>query len=140
MNKVIIYTSPDGNLCVVHPAPDISLEEVIACSVPEGVEAQVIDAADLPQDRYFRNAWKNNDTGIEIDVPAAQEVQRNQWRKLRKAKLADLDMEVMKAMEKGDTKRRNEIAEMKQALRDVTLSPLPNTLEEIKTTIPEILL
>jgi len=45
----------------------------------------------------------------------------------------------MRAVESGNTALQKEIAAKKQALRDVTKTELPNTLEEIKATWPEIL-
>jgi hypothetical protein len=45
----------------------------------------------------------------------------------------------MRAVEAGDIDLQKEIASKKQALRDVTKTELPNTLEGIKNTWPEIL-
>lgn len=49
------------------------------------------------------------------------------------------DVSFMRAVEQGDTAKQTEIAALKQLLRDVTTTPLPNTLPEIKATWPEIL-
>ena len=141
MSKIIIYQDTDGSTCVVHPAPGIALKTVIATSVPDGAEYEVLEDAQLPQDRYFRDAWKLENGEVAIDIEAAKEVQRNVWRKLRAPKLGALDMELMRAIENGmSTSKRNEIAERKQALRDITTTPLPDDLEAIRTTIPEPLL
>jgi hypothetical protein len=45
----------------------------------------------------------------------------------------------MRAVESGNTELQQEIAAKKQALRDVTKTELPDTLEGIKNTWPEIL-
>lgn len=139
MSKVIIYSEADGNVCVIHPTGEVSLEGCIA-AVPEGRPYQIVDKETLPSDRYFRAAWRPAPGGVDIDIEAAKEVQRNRWRRMREPKLAALDLEVMKAVERGDARRRREVADMKQALRDITTTPLPDDLDEIRNTIPEPLL
>lgn len=138
MQQVITYQTPEG-LAVVYPTGEIPLEEVIAREVPEGVSHAVINSEELP-DRYFREAWEyHGPTGAKVNIEKAKEVQRNVWRRMREKKFAVLDLEVMKAVERGDAKRRNALADKKQALRDVTEHPLPDNPEEIKNTIPDIL-
>jgi len=138
MSKVIIYQ--DGaDLCVVHPAPGVDIDRVMQ-TIPEGVEAQVVDADSIPSDRYFREAWSVRDGRVEIDIEGAKDVQRNVWRRMRGPMLTKLDMEVMKSVERGDAKRRRELSDQKQALRDVTETELPDDLDAIRNTIPEILL
>ena len=62
MTKVIIYPNGQGGVCVVTPTPDalqfMSIEEIAAKDVPQGIEYKIIDASELPQDRTFRNAWE----------------------------------------------------------------------------------
>lgn len=50
MAKVITYRDGAGNLVVVSPAPDcgLSIEEIAAKDVPEGVAFQIVDASTLP--------------------------------------------------------------------------------------------
>lgn len=136
-----VITYQEGDIvAVVYPSPGVSIEDAVAASVPEGVPFSVVNAEDLP-DRYFRDAWEfNGPTGAKVNVEKAKEVQRNVWRRIRASKLEALDLEVIKAVERGDAKRRNAIAAEKQALRDVTGHPLPDDLEGIKATIPDILI
>jgi hypothetical protein len=139
MPKIIIYRS-GTNLCVVHPAPGVKIERAMQ-DVPEGVEAQVVDSETLPSDRYFRQAWEFDAVaGVKVNVEKAKEVQRDVWRKLRAPRLAELDTQVIRAVERGDAKRRTELSAIKQSLRDVTEIELPDDLESIRNTIPEILL
>jgi len=141
MSKVITYSTPDGGVAVVYPATDsLTLEEIADKDLPAGVSRAFVEASELP-DRYFRNAWEyDGPKGAKINIEKAKEVQRNHWRKLREPKLAELDIEVMKAVEGGNTAKRKEVADRKQALRDVTDQPLPDDPAAIKATIPEILL
>jgi hypothetical protein len=138
MKKAIIYQTADG-IAVIHPAEGVAAEDCIK-DVPEGAAHKIIDASELPADRYFRRAWKFADSGVQVDIETAKEVQRDKWRAMRAPKLAALDTDVMKAVERGDAKRRNALADQKQALRDVTETELPNDLDAIRNTIPEILM
>ena len=60
MNQRIIYPTPDGGVAILVPIPDcgLTLDEIIAKDVPPGVPYKIIDAADIPADRTFRNAWE----------------------------------------------------------------------------------
>lgn len=59
MDKRIIYPTPDGGVAVIVPAPGcgLTIEQIAAKDVPPGVNYQIVDAADIPADRTFRNAW-----------------------------------------------------------------------------------
>jgi hypothetical protein len=58
-DKRIIYPTDDGGVAVIVPAPGCGLtaEEVARKDVPAGKPYQIIDVADVPSDRTFRNAW-----------------------------------------------------------------------------------
>ncbi len=58
-DKRIIYPTDDGGVAVIVPAPEcgLTLEEIARKDVPFGKPYQIIDAADVPSDRTFRNAW-----------------------------------------------------------------------------------
>lgn len=60
MNQRVIYPTPDGGVAILVPIADcgLTLEEIIAKDVPPGVPYKIIDAADIPADRTFRNAWE----------------------------------------------------------------------------------
>ena len=84
------------------------------------IHGDIRDAASLtvPADRTFRGAWSLNGDVVEIDMPAARKIHRDNLRAERAPKLANLDVAYMKALEQsGDTAA---IAAQKQALRDVT--------------------
>ena len=61
MNQRIIYPTDDGGVAVIVPAPEYlethTIEELAAKDVPEGKPYQIVDVADIPTDRTFRNAW-----------------------------------------------------------------------------------
>lgn len=58
MNQRIIYPTPEGGVAVIIPNGELSIEEVAAKDVPEGVPYQIVDASEIPSDRTFRNAWE----------------------------------------------------------------------------------
>ena len=60
MNQRIIYPNDEGGVSIIVPAPDcgLSIEEIAAKDVPEGKPFKIIDTADVPTDRTFRNAWE----------------------------------------------------------------------------------
>lgn len=60
MNQRVIYPTPDGGVAILMPIADcgLTLDEIIAKDVPPGVPYKIIDAADIPTDRTFRNAWE----------------------------------------------------------------------------------
>jgi hypothetical protein len=77
---------------------------------------------------------------IIVNPDKAKAIWKDKWREARKPLLASLDIEFMKAVESADAERQAEIASRKQALRDVTSTPIDgNTPEEIKAVWPEIL-
>jgi hypothetical protein len=65
MNQRIIYPNDNGGVSILIPAPECllehTIEEIAAKDVPHGKPYKIVDVADIPTDRTFRNAW-------EIDV------------------------------------------------------------------------
>ena len=59
-NPRIIYSTPEGGVAIIIPAPDcgLTVEEIAAKDVPAGVPFRIVDATDIPSDRTFRNAWE----------------------------------------------------------------------------------
>lgn len=59
MTKRIIYKTSDGGVAVIVPAPNcgLTIQEIALKDVPHGVAYEIVDAADIPEDRTFRNAW-----------------------------------------------------------------------------------
>lgn len=60
MNQRIIYPTDEGGVAVIIPAPDcgLTIDEIAAKDVPAGKPFKIVDAADIPADRTFRNAWE----------------------------------------------------------------------------------
>ena len=136
--EVIVYKSEEG-VSVITPADNISLDEVIRLTVPGDTQYAVLDDEKLP-DCYFRDAWIiEDDFIITIDIEKAKNIQKDYWRHARSQKLQKLDYQFMLALEENDENKINTIKQKKQALRDVTLIQLPDTIEDIKNVWPDIL-
>jgi len=62
MTKRIIYPTDDGGVAILIPTVEYlsghTIEELAAKDVPEGKEFKIVDVADIPSDRTFRNAWE----------------------------------------------------------------------------------
>jgi len=62
MNQRIIYPSDDGGVSILIPTEEYlvehTIEELAAKDVPAGKPYKIIDVADIPTDRTFRNAWE----------------------------------------------------------------------------------
>jgi len=130
MGKVILKQEGDSVSIIV--SDSIDMREVVRDN-----EYNAIDEEDLPNDREFRDAWKLDGS---IDLEKAKTIWRNKLRHARIAPLAVLDIEWLKAMEKGNVKQASAIANKKQTLRDITKREeisKATTIEEIKAFWPD---
>ena len=57
-NPRILYPTPDGGVAIIIPTGELSIQEVAAKDVPEGVAYTIVDAIEIPEDRFFRSAWE----------------------------------------------------------------------------------
>jgi hypothetical protein len=60
MNQRIIYPNDEGGVSIIVPSPNcgLTIEQIAAKDVPAGKPFQIVDVADIPSDRTFRNAWE----------------------------------------------------------------------------------
>ncbi len=62
MNQRIIYPTDDGGVAILIPTEEYlsehTIEELAVKDVPEGKPYKIVDVADIPTDRTFRNAWE----------------------------------------------------------------------------------
>ena len=62
MNQRIIYPNDNGGVSILIPTPEYleehTIEELVAKDVPQGKPFKIVDVADIPTDRTFRNAWE----------------------------------------------------------------------------------
>jgi hypothetical protein len=60
MNQRIIYPNDEGGVSILIPAIEcgLTIEEIAAKDVPQGKPFKIVDVADIPTDRTFRDAWE----------------------------------------------------------------------------------
>jgi len=58
-SKRIIFSNEEGGVAIIVPADcGLTIEQIAAKDVPAGKPYQIVDVADIPTDRTFRNAWE----------------------------------------------------------------------------------
>ena len=169
MMKRVIFTNVDGGLTVLNFAPEmfapksatrgaLANEDSLALDATEAevfawckakmvpadaIDVQEVDAAKIPTDRTYRNAWKTDGAGgVGHDMPKARDIHRDKMRDARKPKLAALDVEYQRADEAGNAATKSQVATSKQALRDVTATPeieAAQTVDELAAVWPAML-
>lgn len=79
-----------------------------------------IDVSEIPTDRTYRNAWTDVDRKLGHDLPKAREIHREHLRRKRGPILAQLDVDFMRASERGDAQEMEKVVRQKQYFRDIT--------------------
>lgn len=140
MNKIAVKRA-DGGVSIIIPGDSATPElmERDALRVEGYVSHREIEDDEIPTDRAFRNAWTDESDVIEINIAKAQEIKKEEFRGIRKPVLESLDIEYMKALESGDKAQISSIIAKKENLRNVTKVDLPDTVEELKTFLPDVL-
>lgn len=119
----IIYTNDNGNMVVVTPvSTEITVDEIAAKDVPAGKSYTILEDAQVPTDRSFRDAWALSDGSIQVDMTKAKDLMRDKIREVRKNLLAAEDVTFMRAVETADADAQAASAARKQALRDAPLA------------------
>lgn len=82
MTKLIIYPG-EATVAVLYPTGELPIEEVARKDVPAGVPYLIVQEADIPTDRTFRDAWEadfSNPHGYGIGAEAwfAEQVAKGQ--------------------------------------------------------------
>lgn len=141
---IAIYKKQDGSCgALIQCDFSVSIADIVSKDAPknpDGSTPEFVSAfeAEIP-DLDYLGSFKLNGKKIDIDIPKAKEIRRDQFRAIRAKKFEILDVESIKALESGDSVKLADISSKKQALRDVTKIPLPDTLEEIRAFLPAIL-
>lgn len=154
--KVIIYTNDDGWVSVVSPCypPGLTAEQEVQVAawvqqkdvppMPDGSTRPsfIRDSQDLGNMAYFFSSWRLDASGnLTWNKAAADALKRDHFRALRKPLLEALDVDFMRALERGDTAVVQSITAQKQALRDVTSTDLSlyTTPKSLHDFFPEVL-
>jgi hypothetical protein len=135
--KRIIYQNETGGVSIIIPTGELPIEEVAAKDVPEGVPYEIVDEADIPSDRYFRNAWVMGDCCVEHDLDKCKEIGHDLRRQQRAEEFAPLDRVIslqlpgmdMVAAEAGRQQIRDKYALIQDVIEGAS------TPDDIKTAL-----
>ncbi len=148
MEKLFAITRSDGTLSIMNVVDDANMEKVIKdFNAINELKITIDDLKPItrdviPTDRYFRNAWKHENGSINVDMKKAREIHINQLRLMRNTKLEELDKSYMKAIERDDSIQKENIATMKQQLRDMPQTfdlSVYKTPDQLKSSKPDYL-
>lgn len=123
----IIYTQDNGTVAIITPTGDLSIEAIAQKDVPAGVPYRIVNDDEIPGDRTFRNAWKDD---LTVDMPKAVEITKDRLRAERAPLLIEQDVAFQKAQETGGSIAA--IVAEKKRLRDITKLDPGLTLEQLK--------
>ncbi|TXH52553.1 MAG: hypothetical protein E6Q97_15525 [Desulfurellales bacterium] len=129
MGKTLALKAPDGRVAIMTVADGEGYEEkaIASFSATKFVPVSIteIDPATVPQDRTFRDAWSfdHEAKAFDHDMGRARETHRQALRVQRTPLLATLDVEISKAVAKGDSKAITDVEKERQRLRDITKDP-----------------
>ena len=132
--KRIIYQNETGGVSIIIPTESV---ELALKDVPEGVPYEIVDEADIPSDRYFRNAWVMGDCCVEHDLDKCKEIGHDRRRQQRAEEFAPYDEVIMKQIPGADAveaeAKRQEIRDKYALIQDVIEGA--STPDEIKTAL-----
>ena len=111
----IIYTNNEGGVSVIHPTGELSIEEVAAKDVPEGVAYEIVEDDAIPSDRTFRNAWVMGDCCVEHDLDKCKALGHDMRRAKRAEEFAPHDEVIAKQIPGADATAAEEA---RQEIRD----------------------
>lgn len=111
----IIYKNQEGGISVIHPTGELSIEEVAAKDVPEGVAYEIVEDDAIPSDRTFRNAWVMGDCCIEHDLDKCKALGHDMRRAKRAEEFAPHDEVIAKQIPGQDMEAAEEA---RQEIRD----------------------
>jgi hypothetical protein len=132
--KRIIYQNETGGVSVIIPTESV---ELALKDVPEGVPYEIVDETDIPEDRYFRNAWVMGDCCVEHDLDKCKEIGHDRRRQQRAEEFAPYDEVIMKQIPGADAnaaeQARQQIRDKYALIQDVIEGA--STPDEIKTAL-----
>lgn len=135
--KKIVYTHGD-RVALLSPNPrSQDIDAIAARNVPPGVPYLIVEDQQLPVGINWVDAWQIDfeNKKVVINIDRARSIRREQLRAARAPVLQMLDVEYQKADENNNSELKQQIAQRKQALRDITVHP---DLESA-TTVQELM-
>ena len=152
MSYHIVWKNSDETLTLDTLPPECSEQEALAyknlrIAKQVFIATQfcaIVTSEQLPQDRYYRNAWRFNGSNVVLDVGNCRHRHMEKLRRVRNAKLQDSDADYMRALEQANQTQLAALKNYRQTLRDMpqavnTTMQAASTPEAIKAIRPAIL-
>jgi hypothetical protein len=133
----IIYTNNEGGISVIHPTGELSIEEVAAKDVPQGVAYEIVEDDAIPSDRFFRNAWVANGAAVDVDLDKAKDIGHDIRRQQRAEEFKPYDEVIAKQIPGADAVEAEEARQQvrfKYALIQDAIN-VASTTDEIKAAL-----
>jgi len=107
MKKCIVYTV-DNELQICYPLNVDDIEHVLANDIPKTAKnVNVIDSKELPNDRYFRDAWEYKGKKVQINKEKALKIKLDKLAYSEEKKANELDK--VNKMDYIKNKHQNEL-------------------------------
>jgi hypothetical protein len=129
------YTRPDGGVSIVNAVPKAHLDRLFGDELTEeqyravviarlglAPDVQLVELPDdwtPPDDRSFRGAWQLKKGAVKVDMRTARQIHMDRIRRARNARLAERDIDSMRAIGSRDERLLAQTEAAKQGLRDV---------------------
>jgi len=133
----IIFQTESGGVAVIVPTGSV---ELALKDVPEGVPYSIVSVADIPSNRYFRDAWVIGMDGcVEHDLDQCKSIGHDKRRAARTEAFAPFDEIIAKQIPGADAlaaeAARAEIRDKYALIQDaINVSETPN---EIKSALKD---
>jgi len=124
--QVIVFQAPDNptRVAIMTPTGEVEIDELVTRYIDTSKPYKIMSTADFPhQDGDYSEAWQLVNDALVVNMDNAKEAHRNKLRVQRTERFAILDIDFMRAVEQADTAKQQEIAAIKQKLRDMPAHP-----------------
>jgi hypothetical protein len=108
----IIFQTESGGVAVIVPTGSV---ELALKDVPAGAPYVIINADDIPSDRYFRDAWVADGAAVAVDLGKAKDIGHDKRRAARTEAFAPFDEIIAKRIPGADAAAAEEA---RQEIRD----------------------
>ena len=110
--------------------------ELALKDVPPGVPYEIVSAADIPSDRFFRDAWIADGAAVAVDLGKAKDIGHDKRRAARTEAFAPFDEIIAKQIPGADTlaaeAARVAIRDKYALIQDaINVSETPNEIKSV---------
>ena len=110
--------------------------ELALKDVPPGVPYEIVSAADIPSDRFFRDAWIADGAAVAVDLGKAKDICHDKRRAARTEAFAPFDEIIAKQIPGADTlaaeAARVAIRDKYALIQDaINVSETPNEIKSV---------